>query len=327
MTGPPPGARRSWWRRFLSWGVLAATGVFIVRYVVTHRADFDVLGDLTVAALVAMVAASMLYLVPQAYRYQIVLERQSGRAIGYWLWFRLFVVGQFLNMFLSQAGNVYRSLRLKRLTGVTITAYVGGYMAFTWLAITSNLVAAIAVVGIVDVGLTVADVPVVPVVTAVAALVAAAPFVAAWSLGRLRLERGGIERTRKRVHDVVRASVAIPSSPGFMWRFLGSSLATYVATLAVVAVAFAGLGTRVSAAEVAVFTALLQVGNVINVTPGNLGLQEVGFGALAEGIGVGAATGLLASGLLRITSFIALAITAAVARLADTRTEAHAGTD
>jgi uncharacterized membrane protein YbhN (UPF0104 family) len=71
-------------------------------------------------------------------------------------------------------------------------------------------------------------------------------------------------------------------------------------------IGFAALGREVGAAEAIAFYVLLQLATYLTITPGNLGVQELAFGALAVGVGGAAVEGVVVSGLLRVTGVLAL---------------------
>ena len=58
--------------------------------------------------------------------------------------------------------------------------------------------------------------------------------------------------------------------------------------------------------EVALFFVLLQIANIVRLTPGNVGPQEVAFAVFGAQSAVGAAPGMLASGLFRVGDILVL---------------------
>jgi hypothetical protein len=85
--------------------------------------------------------------------------------------------------------------------------------------------------------------------------------------------------------------------------------------LSVLILVFDGIDAGVGLSEAALFLALLQTSNVVSLTPSNLGVQELSFGALATGLGIGIGPGLLAASIVRVTGLVALALGAAAVRI------------
>jgi hypothetical protein len=59
---------------------------------------------------------------------------------------------------------------------------------------------------------------------------------------------------------------------------------------------------------VVLFFVLSQLSTYVQITPGNLGVFELGFGALGSQLGIGLVGGLLVAALIRVTGYIALLI-------------------
>ena len=68
--------------------------------------------------------------------------------------------------------------------------------------------------------------------------------------------------------------------------------------------AFRALGQDVSPAGALFAGVLITMGQVVRLTPGNLGIREAVTGALAECVQSGFAAGVMASGLLRVLAFL-----------------------
>ena len=93
-----------------------------------------------------------------------------------------------------------------------------------------------------------------------------------------------------------------------MIRFLVVGLIGLGIALFMFGLAFEALDIDVSVSTVVVFFVLLQLSTYVNITPGNLGLLELGFGALGAQLGIGLVGGLLVAALIRISGYSALVL-------------------
>ena len=66
------------------------------------------------------------------------------------------------------------------------------------------------------------------------------------------------------------------------------------------------LGIRLGFVELLIFLAFIKLSLIINVTPGNVGVREILYGALGCSFGLKVSEGILLSALLRINSYIVI---------------------
>jgi uncharacterized membrane protein YbhN (UPF0104 family) len=66
------------------------------------------------------------------------------------------------------------------------------------------------------------------------------------------------------------------------------------------------LGASISIPTLAIFYALLKISSYINITPGNLGIQELAYGFLGTQMGIGMAQCILVAAFVRLTGTIVL---------------------
>lgn len=296
----------AWLRRVVPWAALAAavvgTGVLIDR----RGEDLAVLGGLEAWAVVALVAMQLAYLVVQSGRFHVVLARLAGRPVGFWPWLRLFVLGRFLNLFVPQAGNVYRAVELRRRFGVGYTRFAAAFVNAPWLAMVLNFALGAAVVVVAQGEARLGGWPLALVLAAAAVATAAAPFALALLLPLVPRRLRALAWLRGRLEEMVGVTLASLRDPGYLARVAGWTVAAFVQASAMLYLALSALGADVSVAEAVAFYVLLQLATYVAVTPGNLGLQELAFGVLAVGLGSAAVDGVVVSGLVRVTGVVAV---------------------
>lgn len=293
-------------RRAIGLAIMLVAVAYVAWRILWDSEAREVLGSVPAIAVVGLIALQAIYLLPQAYRYLIALRQATDRLIPALGWFRLFVLGRFLNSLIPQGGTVYRGLRLKEDYGVPVAHYLGGFVAFTWLSTVLNLVAASVVIGVLEPDLTIGDVPGLAVTLTTLALVTIGPVGLHWLIGRLRLEKGFWGWANRRLTELLEATAAVVRSPATLGRFVIVGLIGLVIAIAMFRVAFDALELDASLSTVIVFFVLLQLSTYINITPANLGLLELGFGALGSQLGIGLVGGLLVAALLRISGYSAL---------------------
>ncbi len=293
-------------RRLLSWLAVALSGAYIAYFFSANGDDLRLLLSIRPEHVVALILLQVLYLLLHGYRYRIVLEQCSDRSIAYWPWFRLFVLGRFLNTVLPQSGNLYRGLLLKDVWGVTYTRYVTAFFSFAWMGNCLNLLIALAMVALVDPGLRVGVVPAGLLVASLLLALAGLPVLLDRFSRGVRIRARYVSWIHDKVSEVLRVSVGNLRDARYLRRMLGFGLLAFAAACTIFGACFHGLGISVGFAEMALFYVILQISTHVHVTPGNLGVQELGFGILGEQMGIGMGEGMLVSALLRVSGYLAL---------------------
>jgi uncharacterized membrane protein YbhN (UPF0104 family) len=297
-------------RRLASWVLLVASVVFVVLILLRDREAFASLQRVGVGSLAVLALAQIIYLVLQSYRQWIVLLRCGGERVPFGYWLRIFVIGRVLNSLLPQAGNVYRGVRLKRDHRVTYTEYVTLFFAFTWLATIFNLALAAVVLAVFKADVEVAGVNGVVAVVALLVALIAAPFVlraiTALSPGRAHW----VAWTRERLLQLFDGSIELLRHRRLLVELAVSGVAALLLVSGIFWIVFQALDVDTSLAEVVLLYVLLQTSTYVNLTPGNLGVQEAIFGILSSQVGFAAATGVLVSAIVRATGYVALAVVA-----------------
>jgi len=305
----PSTAARSvpaWVRRWVPWAVVVAAVVATGLFAVRRGEDLALLGAIDARAVAVLVALQGMYLVMQSGRFHVVLVQLADRPVGFWPWLRLFVVGRFLNLFVPQAGNVYRGVELKRRFEVRYTRFFAAFVNAPWVAMVLNFAFGAVLLGVLQASARVAGVPVWLALGVAAVATAAAPFVLALLLPLAPQRFRWVAWLHGRLGEMLRVTLASLRDARYVGRVVVWTAAAFAQAVAMLWVCFAALGVSVGLAEVVAFYVLLQLATYVAVTPGNLGLQELAFAGLATGMGGGAVEGVLVSGLVRVTGVVAL---------------------
>lgn len=284
--------------------------VATVVLIVVRGEDLRTLTALRPSFLIALLASQVLYLAVQSVRFHVVLVRFAERPVGFWPWTKMFVIGRFLNLFVPQAGNVYRAVDLRRRFDVPVQNFLVAFVNAPWLAMILNFLFGALFVALLAPTAAVAGWPL-WLLLAVATLVTSlAPLVALAALPLFPERWRWAAWSRARLSEMVRVTLESVREIGYLGRVSWWTLVAFVQASAMMWLGFVALGISVGVAEAVAFYVLLQLATYVQVTPGNLGLQELAFAALSAGFGATVADGVLVSTIVRVTGVIALGATA-----------------
>lgn len=293
-------------RRWVS-RALAAVGVGVTVWIAVRNPDnLTALVEAEPTAIALLVLLQLLLLLSTAVTHRFVVHEVSGVKVALGPWTTLFITARFLSNVAPQAGNAYRAARLRTEWGVSLTHYVSAFLAFMWLLTTYNFVLAVGVVAIFQPWLRIAGLPAVLLLSVGSVGLAVGPLAARALWRTVPALKGRLGWVRERLQLLLDAFVEAFAHPGTIARGLVlTTMQTALAT-AVTWSAFRALEHRLSLSEVLVFYVIIQLGSFIQVTPGNIGVQELAFGVLATEYNVPAAAGIIVSALIRVTGLVAL---------------------
>lgn len=300
----------NFWKRSLPWLllVLAAAGTLLL--MARSGEELRSLRDISVAASVGLVAFQVLYLGVQSARFHVVIARFAEHPVGFWPWTRIFVIGRFLNLFVPQAGNVYRALVLRRQHNVSIQRFLVAFVNAPWLAMILNFLFGAGAVAVLAPNVQVAGVALWMLLLLATLATSLAPLVAVAVLPLFPQRWRAAAWLRARLQEMIAVTFESLREPAYLARVTLWTLVAFVQASLMLWFGFMALGAQVGVAEAVAFYVLLQLTTYVQLTPGNLGLQELAFAALSAGFGASAADGVLVSTIVRVTGVVALLATA-----------------
>jgi uncharacterized membrane protein YbhN (UPF0104 family) len=309
MTESPAPRRLPAW---LSFGILGASIGLLVWFVGRDLDSLDALRTISPIAIVAILVLQGLYLLPESYRQQVVVESAGKTRLPVAGWFRIFVIGRFLNSLIPQSGNVYRALRLKADFGIGYVDYVGSMVLFLVMSVSLNLGLASLLIAI-DPSESVTNTIAAPwMLLTLAVIVVAVPLLLWWVLGQFQMPDRPWVAPFRVLRDLMRSAVDAIRGPGLLVRFIVAWLVTLVVVVALYGIVLSTVGASIGLGEIVALYALVQATSFVVITPGNLGIQELGFTGLAALFGVPLAQGAAAAAIIRASGWVALAIPALI---------------
>lgn len=292
--------------KIFSWILLFLCLGYMIYLFSRNWSDIGIIANLDMRMVILLLVFQAIYLVLHALRYWIILQFFGGLQVGFPAWFRIYVLGRVLNLVMPQSGNVVRGIYLKRRHGVSYTRYVGSYFAFAWIGSLLGAGLALLVVSAFEPELRIADWRATPMMAAIIVGLFLGPWVLEvlwrkWPIMSRRMpEVGG------KIHEILTVSVQLFCDANTMAKFGGVSILMFGTAGSVFYLCFGAYGIDLELEEVAIFLVLLQLTSYINLTPANLGVQELAFGFISDGLGIGMSEGVLVSLLVRVTGYIAL---------------------
>jgi len=286
-------------------GLMLACIVYLTHYLWVNRDHLGVVFAFSALRVVSIVALITLHNFVYALRLYHVFCRTTGKSFRYLEWLKLAVLGRFLNHFVPQLGNVYRGLLLKKKFQINHTVYASSFVSFIWLDICANLLIAIVAFHYFKFNLVVFNISLLALFYVSLFSLALAPFLF-YYLSRFEVRRGRFKWLKGRFDEAINTTTNSVKSPVFLFTFFCLTLLSSGMMIAIFYLIFGGIGVEVENPELVIFNLIHRLASNVVITPGNLGLRELAFGALSASFSMGLASGVIVSGVLRVLSFAIL---------------------
>lgn len=291
--------------RLVGW-VIALAGLGVLVWIVA-KSDLDY-ADVNVTAATAgvLLSAQGGYLVTESLRMQVILERAADGVFGVVHMFRVFVLSRMLNLAIPQSGNVYRIAEIKTRYNAAITESTGGVLTFAWLSVSLSLIAATALttlgVGSSD------DTVQWPLLLGLTIVVIAIP-IGVMALSRYLGHSGAfIGRLRR----LALSPIPVLRDRATLLRFTALWAASVAIIVAMYSATFAMVGPVPPIGALIALYALIQATSFVVITPGNIGIQDLGFATIAVWFGSDAATASAAALIVRISGVLVTSLAAVI---------------
>ena len=288
------------YRKILRWTLVFACTAYIIRFFIKNVDDFKLLAKLQPGTILAIAALLVLGHVFFCFRFQMVLKKCSGTSVPFFHWFRIMIRGRFLTLLAPQAGNIYRSIALKKHYRIPHTRYASSFFSFVWMDACVNLILAILIVLIVQPKLTIGDIAAVYLLAGLFVVILVAPILTEVVLRLVKFRNERLSWLHGRLSEMFSVSVANLRDGVFMLKFLLMGMVVFVDAIAIFFLCFRAMDMSINLPALALFYVVLRLSTFIIITPGNLGVREIAYGIISEQMKFGMAQGILISIIIRI---------------------------
>ena len=297
--------RRELALRWVSWFV-AIIGIGILVAVVARSGVTPDSLNLSPASITLLVAAQGAYLLTESLRMQSVLQEAAGIKFGVGTMFRIFVIARVLNLVVPQSGNVYRVASLKDEYDAPIVETTGGIASFVWISVTASLALSTVLTFLADSESTNSSAVTPGLLAALTVGTAIAPWIILALASRITNDNAFFSKVRRGSI----AALEVLRHPRALLRFIGWWALSIIVIVVIYSTAFTMVGDVPPIGTLIAIYALVQATSFVVITPGNIGIQDLGFAAVAVLFGSSPEVAAAAALIVRISG---IAVTAAVA--------------
>ena len=280
--------------------IAAICVVYIVIFLVKNKQQLQLALNLRPLFIATLGILLILDLAVNGLRMKIVMEKCSNVRIPVGGWYKIFLLGRFLNTVIPQLGNLYRGVTLKQNYNISYTHYISSLASFAWMEISINLIFALIIILLTNHRLQIAGIDAWLFLSALVILVIAGPIVADAVIRLFKVQNKTLVWLHSRLSLVFSTAVTSLKDGSYILSITSTTLLAFIVTITMFYVCFLSINVNVSITATVVFLAVLKIADVIVITPGNIGIREIIFGIVTTQIGLSMMEGILASTILRI---------------------------
>lgn len=241
-------------------------------------------------------------------RMRIVLEKCNNTKLPFARWLKIFLLARFLNTAIPQLGNLYRGVTLKQNFGISYTNYISSLAAFGWIDTIINLTFAFVIIISTNHNLKFIGIQAWLFLGIVIIMIVVGPIVADAIIHLFKIKTKTLSWIHSKLTEVFSISVKTLKDINYLSSMLIVTFIAFVITISMFYICFLGIDVPASLAAIAIFFSVLRLGDIIVITPGNVGVREIIFGMVTAKLGFNMIDGILVSTILRVLGTVIIFI-------------------
>ncbi len=282
------------------WTIAIICLAYIVNFFCKNTEELKKLSLFQPVILVYIIALQLIFHMLNGMKFKIVLEKCSSKKVKFLPWMKIFMLGRFLNTVIPQSGNIYRGITLKRQFDVSYTRYISGYSSFAWMEVFINLFIAALSILLINPGFKIGPVSAWKILIILGLISIALPILIELIFNKITLKNQYLNWVHSKLAEVITVSVSNLKDPVYMLKINLFTVIMFARTCLVFYLYFKIFKLDVGLSALLVFCSLFKISAFVIITPSNIGIQELAYGFLSEQMEIGAAQGMLVSGLIRL---------------------------
>ncbi|HBO97438.1 MAG TPA: hypothetical protein DE315_01015 [Candidatus Omnitrophica bacterium] len=295
-------------RKYAEMAVTALCVVFMVCYFSRNTHFFAKLPDIDLKVVFFLCILNIFIHLVTAYKFLYLLRRLGLKGASDFAWTKIFTIARFLNYHITQAAHLYRAVALKRQYNLSYTNSIAVLALLSWIESIVNCLIAFILIFAVFPGFRIKDINVSLILGSVLLTIAFLPFVGERILRITHFRNRSFAWLHAKFTDMTRSFAAAVRDRATLLVIFSYSLLIFMLNVTAIDFSFQAIGIHLTVSQTVLFTVLIMLGSIINITPSNIGVVEMLSGYLSQQLGFTLGDGILACGIFRIVGYILVAL-------------------
>lgn len=278
--------------------------LMIVYFMRKYSSDISNIQHVSLSDILLISVWSFVSYSAYAYAVFVVLVAVGLERLGPVGWLKIYFVSRLANLFVTQGGNVFRLVVLKKKYGFSYTNSIGVTAFLVWINALVALLASTYFLAEIDQSIAIGGLGLWYWSVLAALMLLIVPPAIAFAI--FQRQESPIWQTRllNPFGKVAEFFVSTVRDAALLSKVTLLSVVHFCFFLGVNYFTFKAIGQPIDLEAVCFFTTAFVFTRYVNIVPGNLGVSELVGGLTSELMGVGFGNGLLVSGIVRIVEVI-----------------------
>ena len=287
---------------------MALCAIFMVRYFSDNSHLLAKLFTINWRVIVYLCILNIFIHLGTAYKFLYLLRRSGLKKIPDFTWIKIFTIARFLNYHIIQAAHLYRAVALKKQYNFSYTSSITVLALLSWIESIVNCLIALTLMLVVFPGFHIKNINVLLVLGGLLLAVTFLPFIGERILRATYFRSKLFVWLHAKLTDMTRSFTAAVRDRATLLAVFSYSLLIFAINVMAIGFSFQTIGIHLTASQAVLFTVLILLGSIVNITPSNIGVVEMLSGYLSQQLGFTLGDGILACGIFRIVGYILVAL-------------------
>lgn len=286
---------------------MAFCAIFMARYFNENGHLLSKLFDVDLRVIVYLCILNVFIHLGTAYKFLYLLRRSGLKKISDFSWIKIFTIARFFNYHIIQAAYLYRAVALKKQYNFSYTNSIAVLALLSWIETIVNCLIALILILVVFPGFCIRGVNVSFVLCGMLLTVALLPFIGERILRATYFRNRLFVWFHAKFTDMTRSFTTAVRDRSALLVVFAYSLLVFTINVMAIGFSFQAIGIHLTISQAVLFTVLIMLGSIVNITPSNIGVVEMLSGYLSQQLGFALGDGILACGIFRIIGYVLVA--------------------
>ena len=296
-------------KKYAEIAVMALYVIFMVRYFSGNSHLLAKLLNIDLKLVIYLCILNVFIHLVTAYKFLYLLRRSGLKGISDFAWIKIFTIARFLNYHITQAAHVYRAVVLKKQYNFSYTDSIAVLVLLSWIESIVSCLIALILMTVVFPGFRIQDINVPFVLGSVLLAIAFLPFIGERVLRAMHFRNKLFWWIHAKFTDMIQSFTAVVCDHAALLAVFSYSLLIFTINVIAIGFSFQAIGIHLTVNQEVLFTVVIMLGSIVNITPSNIGIVEMLCGYLSQLLGFTLGDGILACSIFRIVGYILVALT------------------
>ena len=257
-------------------------------------------------SLLGVLTFYLIYLVIVSYRTLLILNELNNKDLKYTDWFKLNIKGRFINKLVPQGGNIYKGVILKKSLDLSYNKYIAYLGIFSWIDIMLNLLVCLILLILLDSDLALMGYKLKSIVFYLLLLIILVPFIFKQLVKNFKPNKIFDKLKIIAKENVIDIFKNLTLSN--LTKVIFAGILSIFVQVGIYYYTFDFLNLYPDIDKILLYVSFIRISSIIQITPGNIGFQELLLGTLTELTGGTILVGVTVSLIIRLLTNITLGI-------------------